>query len=117
MLCKKAVICSLFIWVSSFQSSFAFFEVAAASPGVDYTGEDLTAVFAPNHVNHNFVCPPILGLYLLQLTGGFLSQQFQFALFHQLLNVGDAGQVVLWGIKFPPCLNGSAVLAHNGILL
>ena len=31
----------------------------------------------------------------------------------QLLDIGNTGQVVLGGIKFSPCLNVSAVLAHN----
>ena len=39
---------------------------------VDYTGENLATVLAPDHVSHNFVCPSILSLYLLQRTGGFL---------------------------------------------
>ena len=98
-------------------SSFAFFEVSAASPGVDHTGEDLAAVLAPNHVSHNFVCPAILCLYLLQWAGGFLLHQFKFPLRHQLLNVSNTGQIVLWGVKFSPCLNVSAVLAHSGRLL
>ena len=94
------------------EPSFAFFEVSAASPGVDYAGEYLTAVLAPNHVSHNFVCPSILSLYLLQRTGGFLCNQFKFALSYQLLDIGNTGQVVLWGIKFSPYLNVSVVLTH-----
>ena len=111
----------LFLPDSSFHRLFrvilCLFEVSAASPGVDHTGEDLAAVLAPNHVSHNFVCPAILCLYLLQWAGGFLLHQFKFPLRHQLLNVSNTGQIVLWGVKFSPCLNVSAVLAHSGRLL
>ena len=46
-------------------SFLAFFEVSAASPGVDHTGENLPTVLAPDHVEHDLVRPVILRLYLL----------------------------------------------------
>ena len=73
----KAVTCSMAV-------SYTHLDVykRQASPGVDHTGEDLAAVLAPNHVSHNFVCPAILCLYLLQWAGGFLLHQFKFCLLY-----------------------------------
>src|SRR5699024_8685132 len=92
--CSSSFASSLwFISVPPFRSVLAFLKVAAAPPGVDHTGEDLPTVPAPERVDHDLVCPAIPGPDLLQGTGGFLRQQFQFALFHQFPDIGDAGQV------------------------
>ena len=37
-------------------------------------------VFAPYHVNHNFIRPSIFGLYLIQRASGFFLKQFKTAI-------------------------------------
>ena len=73
----------------AYLSTFTLFERTATTISVDNTGKDLSTVFAPYHVNHNFIRPSIFGLYLIQRASGFFLKQFKTAICHKLLDVFD----------------------------
>ena len=88
----------------------------------DNTGKDLSTVFAPYHVNHNFIRPSIFGLYLIQRASGFFLKQFKTAICHKLLDVFDTRQIIFRCVKFLPFLNIMTVVTycnslHNQIFL
>ena len=74
-------------------------------------------MFAPYHVNHDFIRPAVLGLYLIQRAGGFLRKQFKAAICHKLADVFDTGQIISRCVKFLPYLNVMAVVTHGSSLL
>ena len=78
----------------------------------DNTGKDLSTVFAPYHVNHNFIRPSIFGLYLIQRASGFFLKQFKTAICHKLLDVFDTRQIIFRCVKSLPFLNIMTVVTH-----
>ena len=96
--------------------------ILTTSISVDNTGKDLSTVFAPYHVNHNFIRPSIFGLYLIQRASGFFLKQFKTAICHKLLDVFDTRQIIFRCVKFLPFLNIMTVVTycnslHNQIFL
>ena len=62
----------------------------------------MSAVFAPYCVNHYFVSPTIIGLYLIQRASGFICKKFKAAVCHKLADVFNAGKIISWRVKFLP---------------
>ena len=103
-------------------STFTLFERTTTTISVDNTGKDLSTVFAPYHVNHNFIRPSVFGLYLIQRASGFFLKQFKTAICHKLLDVFDTRQIIFRCVKFLPFLNIMTVVTycnslHNQIFL
>ena len=96
----------------AYLSTFTLFERTTTTISVDNTGKDLSTVFAPYHVNHNFIRPSIFGLYLIQRASGFFLKQFKTAICHKLLDVFDTRQIIFRCVKFLPFLNIMTVVTH-----
>ena len=86
----------------AYLSTFTLFERTTTTISVDNTGKDLSTVFAPYHVNHNFIRPSIFGLYLIQRASGFFLKQFKTAICHKLLDVFDTRQIIFRCVKAIP---------------
>ena len=91
---------------------FTLLERTTTTIRVDNTGKDLSTVFAPYHVNHNFIRPSVFGLYLIQRASGFFLKQFKTAIRHKLLDIFDTRQILSRCLKSLPFLNIMAVVTH-----